>query len=285
MRSAAHRGRIYRRCGCRDQHGSQLGARCPRLTTEHDHGTWTLAVDLPSPTHRRSTVRRGGFLTEERAATALRRLLEGEHGGFDADPNQNLAEYLTTWLKDKQLTLKPTTYARYRDYTFHDLIPHLGTVRLDDLGHQHIAGFVHTQLAHGRGKVTIHQCLATLSSALGDAVRHQRLTHNPARPTLMPRPAAAERVIWTVPEATRFLRYCHAVDPPMADLVEVLIGTGIRKGEALGLHWNDIHLDQHVLYIRYTLSAVDNNHLALTTPKTRSSKNWVAISPRAPAKL
>ncbi|WP_326847241.1 site-specific integrase [Streptomyces kaniharaensis] len=62
--------------------------------------------------------------------------------------------------------------------------------------------------------------------------------------------------------------------------MEVLIGTGIRKGEALALHWNDVHLPERVLYIRYTLSAIDNNRLILTSPKTRSSKAWVAISPR-----
>ncbi|WP_431045356.1 site-specific integrase [Streptomyces sp. P1-3] len=76
----------------------------------------------------------------------------------------------------------------------------------------------------------------------------------------------------------------HAVDPLMADLTELLIGTGIRKGEALGLHWEDVHLDERVLYIRRTLSAIDNE-LALTTPKTRSSKNWVAISNRVATAL
>ncbi|MFJ8749295.1 hypothetical protein ACIREO_08165 [Streptomyces sp. NPDC102441] len=45
----------------------------------------------------------------------------------------------------------------------------------------------------------------------------------------------------------------------MADLFEVLIGTGMRKGGALGLHWDDVHLDKGVLYIRCTLSAIDNN--------------------------
>ncbi|MCJ0874243.1 site-specific integrase [Streptomyces sp. AP-93] len=66
----------------------------------------------------------------------------------------------------------------------------------------------------------------------------------------------------------------------MADLFEFLIGTGLRKGEALGLHWDDVHLAERVLYVRCTLSAIDNNHLVLTNPKTRTSKNWVAISPR-----
>jgi integrase len=212
-------------------------------------------------------------------------LLEGQTAGFTADPNQTVADYLTTWLEAKNLVLKPTTMARYRDYVTHDLIPALGYLRLDDLGYPHITALAQTQLAAGRGRVTVHRILATLSSALGDAVRHHRIPANPARPTVFPRPAAAERHVWTPAEAARFLRYCHTADPLFADLVEVLIGTGLRKGEALALHWNDIHLDQHVLYVRHTLSAIDNNHLVLTTPKTRSSKNWVALSPRVETAL
>ncbi|MFJ2582238.1 site-specific integrase [Kitasatospora aureofaciens] len=280
MRSAAHAGHVYRRCGCRDQGGKQLGAHCPELATDPDHGTWTFSLDLPSPDHRRNNIRRSGYPTAEAARAGLRRMVEGQAAGFNADPNQTLADYLTTWLKDKQLTLKPTTYVRYRDYVTNDLVPALGTIRLDDLGHSHIAAFTHTQLTAGRGKVTVHRCLATLSSALGDAVRHRRLPYNPARPTVIPRPAAAERQIWTVQDAIRFLDSCRAADPAFADLIEVLIGTGIRKGEALALHWNDVHLPERVLYIRYALSAIDNNRLILTSPKTRSSKDWVAISPR-----
>jgi integrase len=127
--------------------------------------------------------------------------------------------------------------------------------------------------------------LATLSSALGDAVRQRRLPHNPARPAVLPRPPAAERQVWTPQETVRFLRYCRQADPFMADLCEVLIGTGMRKGEALGLHWNDVHLPEQVLYVRYALSAVDNSRLVITSPKTRSSKTWIALSPRVTAAL
>ncbi|MFI6847817.1 site-specific integrase [Kitasatospora sp. NBC_00085] len=285
MRAIVDHGRVYRRCGCRDQQHHQLGAHCPALVSDPDHGSWTFAADLPAPTPGRHTVRRGGFPTEDAARAALRRLLEGHNGGFTADPNQTVADYLTAWLRAKALALKPTTLARYRAYVTNDLIPAIGDIRLDDLGYPHIAGLVHTQLTHGRGRVTVHRILATLSSALGDAVRRHRLATNPARPTVIPRPAAAERHIWTPQEAVRFLHYCHAVDPPFADLIELLIGTGMRKGEALALHWNDVHLDQGVLFVRYSLAAVDNNHLVLTTPKTRTSKNWVAISPRVAAAL
>ncbi|MET8626306.1 N-terminal phage integrase SAM-like domain-containing protein [Kitasatospora sp. NPDC004669] len=167
MRSAAHAGHVYRRCGCRDEAGKQFGAHCPELVADPDHGAWTFSLDLPSPDHRRNNVRRGGYPTADAARAGLRRMVEGQAAGFSADPNQTLADYLTAWLKDKQLTLKPTTYVRYRDYVTNDLVPALGAIRLDDLGHSHIAAFTHTQLAAGRGKVTVHRCLATLSSTLG----------------------------------------------------------------------------------------------------------------------
>ncbi|MFI1577572.1 hypothetical protein [Embleya sp. NPDC020630] len=59
----------------------------------------------------------------------------------------------------------------------------------------------------------------------------------------------------------------------------------MRKGEALGLHWADVHLDEGVLYVRYTLSAIDNNRLVISAPKMRSSRSRVAISPRVAAAL
>ncbi|MFF1872046.1 tyrosine recombinase XerC [Kitasatospora herbaricolor] len=281
MRSTSPRGRVYRRCGCRDSQHKQLGARCPELAADRHHGTWTYAVDSHSfPDHRRHTVRRGGFPKKKAAKKALHQYLTSERLGYHDDPDQTLAEYLTDWLAAKEMQLKPTTLARYRAYVLDDLIPHLGFIPVDDLNHHHIKAYALTQLGRGRGKVTVYRILSTLSSALGDARRDHRLRRNAALPMVFPRPRAADRTIWTAGQAAQFLRYCHHADPLMADLCEVLIGTGMRKGEALGLHWQDVHLAARLLFIRWTLSAVDNNHLVLNAPKTRASKAWVALSDR-----
>jgi integrase len=153
-------------------------------------------------------------------------------------------------------------------------------MRLDALNHQHIALFIHDQLAAGRGPVTLRRCVATLSSALTDAVRQRRLAHNPARYVLVPRPPKYEPACWSPSEAARFLRHCHDHDDPLTDLFEVIIGTGLRKGEALALHWDDISLDDHVAFIRHTLSNINNTTPVLTAPKTKSSRAWVGLSDR-----
>ncbi|WP_447006686.1 tyrosine-type recombinase/integrase [Saccharothrix isguenensis] len=270
---------MYRRCGRRDAAGRQLGARCPELAGGR-HGRWSFAVDLPSLDGRRRTMRRSGFATRTEAQAALGKVLEYERTGIITDDKQTVADYLTTWLHDKASAIKPTTTARYHDYVYKDLVPALGAVRLDALSHQHIALFIHHQLTARPGPVTPRRCVATLSSALTYAVRQRRLAHNPARYVLVPRPPKYEPTCWSPSEAARFLGYCHDHDDPLTDLFEVIIGTGLRKGEALALHWDDISLGGQVAFIRYTLSNINNTTPVLTAPKTTSSRTWTGLSDR-----
>ncbi|MGP3982542.1 site-specific integrase [Streptomyces sp. KR80] len=109
---------------------------------------------------------------------------------------------------------------------------------------------------------------------------------NPARFAFMPRPVAPERLCWTPEQASAFLRHdADAYADQLADLFELLLGTGMRRGAALGLHWADVHLAERMLFVRWNLTAVDNNRLHLGKPKTRASRNWVSLSPRVAAAL
>lgn len=140
--------------------------------------------------------------------------------------------------------------------------------------------FVHIQLDSGRGPVTLRRCIATLSSALTDAVRQRRLAHNPARYITVSRPPRYERVCWSPGQAVTFLRYCADVHDPLAELYEVIMGTGMRKGEALALHWADVLLEERILFVRYTLSNINNTTPVFTAPKTKSSRAWIGLSDR-----
>ncbi|MFD8279556.1 hypothetical protein ACFV47_10205 [Streptomyces solisilvae] len=71
----------------------------------------------------------------------------------------------------------------------------------------------------------------------------------------------------------------------MADLFEMLLGTGMRRGESLGPHSADVHLAERMLLVRWSLTAVNNNHLYLGHPKTKAGRNWVSLAPRVVAAL
>lgn len=279
------KGRVYRRCSCRGEDGRQLGARCPLLVDDRKHGTWTFAVDVPAVDGKRKTMRRGGHPTKGAAQRGLGDVLARHGAGVMVDDRQVVAAYLTAWLAGKRHALKPKTHHQYGEYVVKDLVPALGAHRLEQLRHEHVVALVAELDAAGRGAPTIRRMIAVLSSALSDAVRQRRLTHNVARFVALPAEDRAERTPWTAAQAVTFLGHCHCAGDRLADVFEVIIGTGLRRGEALALRWADVDTDARVLYVhpkRGTLSDVAGQ-LVFTAPKTRGSSAGVGLSARVVA--
>jgi integrase len=225
------KGRVYRRCSCRDDDGRQLGARCPLLLSDRKHGTWTFAVDVPSVNNRRTTMRRGGYPTKTTAQRALSDVLARYRVGVKVDDRQTVAGYLVAWLEEKRHALKPKTLHRYSEIVTKELIPALGALPLEQLCHEHVAAFIAELEDTGRGAPTIRYVHAVLSSALSDAVKRHRLTHNVAQHVVLPPVVTAEREPWTAAEAVTFLDHAHQANDRLTDLFEVIIGTGLRRGE------------------------------------------------------
>lgn len=111
-------------------------------------------------------------------------------------------------------------------------MPALGTVRLERLTHVHVARLVADLEAAGRSAVTVRRIVATLSSAMSDAIKRRRLAHNPASHVTLPTVERTERGGWGVAEGVAFLAYVADQGDRDGELWELLIGTGIRKGEA-----------------------------------------------------
>jgi integrase len=63
------------------------------------------------------------------------------------------------------------------------------------------------------------------------------------------------------------------------------ITTGIRRGEALALHWKDVDLDNRRIYIRYTLQDLKGGVFAVAPPKTESSRRPITLTELAVAAL
>ena len=276
------KGRVYRRCGCRRADGKLAGASCPKLAADDKHGTWGFAVDLPSVDGRRKTLRRGGFTTKREAARELAKIAARVGASVKIDDRETLAQYLDDWLRSKRHALKAKTHYSYTEYVTKRIVPALGSIRVEALRHEHVVAFVDALAAEGRGAATIKAILAVLRSALGDAVRTRRLTHNPAEHVRTPDVVQGERVPWTADQAAHFLD--HVAEDRLVELFEVIIGTGLRRGEALALRWVDVDLDRRVLRVRRSVTDV-GGRLVIGKPKTAGSAAGVGLSDRVVAAL
>ena len=143
---------MYRRCPCKGPDGKELGPRCPQLAADRKHGKWGFAVDVPTVTGKRKTMRRHQWTTKSAAQRALDDVLARHGAGITVDDAEWTADYLRGWLKGKRYRLKPKTAHQYAEYVHKDLIPALGAIRLERLRHEHVRGLGRVPWIMGRGR-------------------------------------------------------------------------------------------------------------------------------------
>jgi integrase len=111
------------------------------------------------------------------------------------------------------------------------------------------------------------------------AVRDGLVRRNPAvaveRPTIRRREARYLKPV----EVGRLFEAANG--DRLEPLIVLMLGTGLRRGEALALHWSDVDLAEGDVHVKWTLARV-NRHLIFDEPKTeKSSRHTPLPSPVA----
>ena len=206
------------------------------------------------PPANESRLKRGGFRTKDDAETALSTLLQQfQNHGWTDDKGRTVVQWLTFWLDGQELngSLRPSTVKMYRYYTEGRIKAHLGNVKLRDLKRPAVTAMIRSLVAAGEGPTTIHRCVATLRSGLTAAVRASLIPTNPARDVELPRRTSSRANPWEPEELAAFL--LAAETDRMGALFEVLAFTGMRRGEALALRWEDVNPITRRLVVRRQL--------------------------------
>ncbi|HEY6427306.1 MAG TPA: site-specific integrase [Acidimicrobiales bacterium] len=154
-------------------------------------------------------------------------------------------------------------------------------MRLADITPERINRLYASLLAHGRrdGKgglsaQTVRHVHRALYGCLNDAVRWDRIARNPASRAEPPKPKRAPMQVWSAQQLRSYLEYVEADRLYAAWLL--LVTTGMRRGEVLGLRWSDVDLDAGQLAVRQTLIAV-GYRVEISEPKTERSRRRIGI--------
>lgn len=123
--------------------------------------------------------------------------------------------------------------------------------------------------------LTVTYVHAVLKSALEHAVREDELPRNVARnvKTTTPRPRRFQPL--TATEARQLLQ--EANGDRLHALYELALRTGLRKGELLGLHWEDLDLDGGTATIHRSLQRTRTQGLTVLNTKTLASERRIAL--------
>ena len=208
-----------------------------------------------------------------------------DRGGLAAPDRVTVGEWLERWFKDHQRHLAETTISSYSHAIEKYLIPGLGNIRLQELRPLDLKHFFAGDSLRelGRTKSIVH---FVLSAALEEAVRLEVLHRNVAdvvKPGVEPtdrnkKPAQA----WTAEEASLFLDYAQAEG--LYACFYLMLCLGLRRGEVLGLRWENVELEAGKLRIVETL-VVARGKVIKSKPKTKKSRRMLTLPPDVVAVL
>lgn len=240
---------------------------------------WYAVIDLPSDANGKRRQKTTTHDTKREAQAWLAKTAQELRAGEVYDTTVSVAEYLAEWLNGKQ-ALRPSTRVDYERHIRDIFIPELGHLRLLDLRPHHIDAIFH-RLAEGNryrerpvGAQTMHRVLATLNSALNAAVRRGLIRRNPAATVELPRATPAQPRVWTRDEAAAFLT--GTTNDRLHTLYRLLVLTGLRRGEAVGIQWGDLDLSDGTLTVNRQVVSV-TGELVVGPPKSDAGRRTVAL--------
>jgi len=209
--------------------------------------------------------------TKTEALTKLQQLQSDLAGGLVLpDRDWRLAEYLAHWLRTVvKPELRPKTHQGYELACRRHIEPILGHRRLSQLSVQDVRSLVDGLAEKGLRARMVQYVHAVLRNALQNAMREELVSRNVASLVRVRTPVYEVGRGLSAEQARKLI--ASTVTSRHHAAIVLALYLGLRRGELLGLRWDDVDLDGGRLEVRHALQRVDGQ-LQLLAPKTRSSR-------------
>ncbi len=154
-----------------------------------------------------------------------------------------------------------------------------------DLRPEHLQRFYNEKTRESLSARTVRYCHTLLYSSLSQAEKNQLITKNIAALVEPPRKQRKEMPTLSQDQVANRLLPAIAKDR-LAAAIFMSFGTGLRRGEILGLRWQDVDLQEAVLHVKQALTRVRihdaakgevKTSLVFQEPKTEQSRRAIPI--------
>ena len=212
-------------------------------------------------------------------AEATRQLneLRAEHatGELVSPSRLTVSDFLGQWLDANRASWRPSTLSGYEGIVRNYLVPSFGQHRLQGLTAPEIARAYSRWRDEGVGKRTLAIIHARLHRALRQAVLWGLISRNPADAVEPPRSAYRRPTLWTPEETARFVKPLSGEQWQDA-LFALLLGGGLRLGEAVALRWDNLDLALGTATVARTRLYLKGDWIE-ADPKTRAGVRTVSL--------
>jgi integrase len=189
-----------------------------------------------------------------------------EQGLTYDDERTTLGNFLEGWLSTKVIQLRTASREQYIRTCRIYIEPRLGSIRLKDLAPGRIQGLYDELTRSGLGPRTIRIVHVVLHMCLEQARQLGLIARNPTEFCMVPKSSKFEMKIWDENQVNQFLVFIHG--HRNENLYNFALATGMRRGELLGLKWQDVDWTHHRILVRRQVCNPDGGGFVFQEPKT-----------------
>ncbi|MCV3322701.1 site-specific integrase [Pediococcus ethanolidurans] len=243
-----------------------------------------LYTGINPATGKKSNTTRRGFKTQKEATLALSRLeLEiNDKGSLPKENNILFSDVYEEWHDQHINRVEESTDDKIVSLFKNHVLPAFGNLRVRAItSHK-----CQTVLNEWFKEVTLNykRWFIYTKKVLNFAVKQGYIQQNPASLVTMPLKRAdtgdKPENFWDKEELTAFFKCLDKKkQPEQFTWFRLLAFTGLRKGEALALTWEDIDFNNSTLRVNKNLGKGYHGHLYLKAPKTRASRRTIELDP------
>ena len=249
-----------------------------------------ISLGIKANGKRRLTQRTFKTLAEAKRGR-VQMLKAQQEGRLTEVRNDTVYTYGLWWTREvKPQHIRETTAADYEDRLRRYVFPLLGHVRMVDLKTEHIISWMNELKRSGKSTNTINGARRILTGMCKYAARTSVIPFNPVLATDSMRRQVGEKSQvhepWNQEEMSKVLR-AVVTNSKLDCFLHLMMHTGMRPGEVLGLRWQDIDDATSLLSVTGTLKQARRItpggqgvvRMERNEPKTLASRRPITISP------
>ena len=245
---------------------------------QRSDGRWAASISLEGG-KRKTFYGKTRREVQEQLKTALH---EQQKGLFVTGPQQKVGQFLTHWLENvHKQSIRSRTYERYEEIVRLHLVPGIGHHQLQKLSPQHLQSFYTKKLEEGLSPTTVISFHNVLHKALETAVRWNLVSRNTCDLVSPPRRKHFEIQPLSTEQVQQLL--ATARGHRLEALFILALASGLRRGELIGLKWQDINFLTGMLQVRRILTRVPSKlpgkGYVEAEPKTDKGRRSILLPP------
>lgn len=246
---------------------------------------WEYRISFKDPFTQKYRVKsKSGFKTKKEAHAAASEEETKIANGFELDSTSLcLDQYLINWLNEyKKESVRKNTYKLHSQNIKNHILPYFKHILLKDIKPIMYQKFLNHLTAKGYSKRTVEIIHSTMHNAMDKAIILSKIEKNPCTgATISNKNAKKSGTLKYMrsEDIPTFLQVAYMDNYIYYIFFKTLIETGMRKGEAAALQWNDLDLQEGIITINKSLDfQAESEDLLFGDTKTYSSTRQIVIA-------